>query len=87
MKLKAMVDKSWTKYNHYIDQLCFRGEKVIDSESFCDLRYLIKDGHVVLVSRKSGQFTMRIDVVPDLIKELEEVCKTWSNVNTKKCLL
>lgn len=75
------------RYKRFINQLCYEGEKVIESREFRDLHYLIKDGEITLLSRKCGQFSVSFKVLNDLIAELEEVRDLWGNINTKKCLL
>lgn len=70
-----------------INQLCYEGEKVIDSENFRDLTYVVKDNHLILLSRSSGEFCIKIDVVKDLCKEIKEIAEVWGDVKTKKCLL
>lgn len=82
-----MAKKLSNKYNYQINQLCYKGEKVIDSESFRDLKYLIKDGHIVLMSGNSGQFAVKFDVIKDLFKEIKDVAEIWGDIKTKKCLL
>lgn len=82
-----MTNKAWSKYIHYIEKLCYDGEKVIDSESFRDLKYLIKNEHIVLITKESGMFAVKLDVLPDLIKELEEMRSMWGDIKTKKCLI
>ena len=79
--------KDWDRHTQFIRKLCYNGEKVIDSECFNDLKYLIKDGHIVLISNKSGSFAFKFEVLPDLIKELEEMRDTWGSIKTKKCLV
>ena len=74
-------------YKQKINQLCYRGEKVIDSETFRGLKYIIKDGHLCLMSNNNGQFTIDLRVIKDLIKEIEKICDLWGNVKTKKCIL
>lgn len=81
-----MAESTWTKYNHYIDRLCYKGEKVIDSEVFRDLKYMVKDGHIILMSRSNGNFAIEFKRIPDLMKELEDMRSIWSSITTKKCL-
>ena len=82
-----MTSKTYNRHEQYIRRLCYDGEKVIDSESFRDLKYMIKDKHIVLISRNSGEFAVRMDVIPALFKELKEIAETWGDIKTKKCLL
>lgn len=81
-----MAESEWTKYNHFIDRLCYKGEKVVDSEVFRDLKYIVKDGHIVLMSRSNGSFAIELKRIPDLMKELEEMRSIWSSITTKNCL-
>ena len=87
MANKIMANKIYGRHEQYIRRLCYDGEKVIDSESFRDLKYLVKDGHIILISGKSGEFAVRMDVIPALFKELKEIAETWGDIKTKKCLL
>ena len=82
-----MAASEWTKYNGFINQLCYKGEKVIDSEVFRDLKYMIKDGHIILISRKSGTFAIELRSVPDLMAELKEMQSVWGGITTKNCLV
>ena len=82
-----MTSKEWTQHTRYINRLCLKGEKVMDSERLRDLTYLIKDGHIVLISKQSGTFAISFEAFPDLLKEIEEVRETWGNIKTKKCLV
>ena len=54
---------------------------------FRDLKYVIKDGHVILLSKKSGTFAVELKVIPDLMAELEEMRSVWGSITTKKCLV
>ena len=45
----------------------------IESESFKDLYYVIKDKHIILMSNRSGKFACSLKVLPELIKELKEI--------------
>ena len=82
-----MTKKVLNKHTNKINQLCYKGEKVIDSESFRDLKYLIKDGHIVLMSGNSGTFAVRIEAIKDLFKEVKEIAEIWGDIKTNKCLL
>ena len=84
---RELKRKLTNQYNYQINQLCYKGEKVIDSESFMDLKYLIKDGHIVLMSGKSGNFAVRIEAIKDLFDELQDVADFWGDIKTKKCLV
>ncbi len=82
-----MAESEWTKYNGFINKLCYNGEKVVDSEVFRDLKYMIKDGHIILMSKSNGNFAIELKTLPELMKELEEVRTIWGGITTKKCLL
>lgn len=82
-----MTKKLSSIYERQINQLCYEGEKVIDSESFRGLKFLIKDNHIILISANNGCFSVRMDVLPDLFKELQDVVEIWGDIKTKKCLV
>lgn len=82
-----MASKLANMHKRHIDKLCYKGEKVIDSERFRDLQYMIKDDHIILMSGNSGNFAVRFEVLTDLFRELEEVRSIWGDIKTKKCLL
>lgn len=81
------MSKERDRHKRFINQLCYEGEKVIESEEFRDLHYIIKEGHICLYSRKCGQFAVKFEVLSDLIAEIEEIAEVWGNIKTKKCLL
>ena len=82
-----MTGKMVNDHSRCINQLCYEGEKVIDSESFRDLTYVVKDNHLILLSRSSGEFSICFDVIDDLFKEIKDIAELWGNVKTKNCLL
>ena len=82
-----MASKLANMHRIHIEKLCYSGEKVIDSEKFRDLQYLVKDNHIVLISGNSGKFALKFEHIPELFKELKEVSEIWGNIKTKKCLL
>lgn len=82
-----MASKLANMHKYEINQLCYQGEKVIDSEAFRDLQYIIGDGHITLSSGNSGNFTVRFDVLDALFDELKEIREIWGDIKTKKCLL
>lgn len=82
-----MAENNADRYKRFINQLCYEGEKVIESREFRDLHYVIKDGEITLLSRKCGRFSVSFEALSDLIDEIEQVREIWGNINTKKCLL
>lgn len=44
-----------------------------DSESFRDLKYIVKDKHLILKSSNNGMFSVSMDAIPELVKEIMEV--------------
>ena len=46
---------------------------VIDSESFRDLVYIVKDKHLILKSSNNGMFAVSMKALPELMKEIMEV--------------
>lgn len=76
-----------TPIGNEIDKLCKEGEKVIESEAFAGLNYLIKDGQLVLISESNGTFSFAIKCFDDLTKEIKEILDVWRNINTQKCFV
>lgn len=68
-----------------IYSLSVQGEKVIESEEFCGLNYLIKDGHIVLIAGKNGTLSVKFEKIEALCKELKEIRSVWAEVNTGSC--
>lgn len=66
-----------------VQKLCGNGEKVFESEEFCGLFYVIKEGSIVLLSEHNGEFAIKTSLLPTLCKELKEICDVWGNINTK----
>lgn len=48
-------------------------EIVMDSESFRDLCYIVKDKHLILKSSNNGMFAVSMKAIPELVKEIMEV--------------
>ncbi len=69
------------KYN--VGRLCTAGEKVIESEVFDDLHYLVKNKHIILISKEHGQFAVRLDAIDDLYAEMDEIRSVWGDIRTK----
>lgn len=69
-----------------VGRLCTAGEKVIESESFEDLQYLVKNDHIILLSKEHGQFAMRLDAIDALYDEMDEIRSVWGDIKTKNCL-
>lgn len=66
-----------------IHKLCNKGEKVIESEEFCGLFYVLKEGSIILLSEHNGEFAVKTSLLPTLCKELKEIHDVWSDINTK----
>lgn len=66
-----------------IHRLCGNGEKVIESEEFCGLFYVLKEGSTVLLTENNGEFAIKTSLLPTLCKELKEINDVWGNINTK----
>lgn len=75
------------RHERFINKLCYRGEKVIDSEKFGGVQYVIKDGHLCIMANKDGQLAVSFEKLKAFIKEIEEICDCWADVKTKKCIL
>ena len=72
MSIKAKV------YN-----LCGNGEKVIESEEFIGLFYVLKEGSTVLLTEHNGEFAIKTSLLPTLCKELKEIHDVWGDIKTK----
>lgn len=70
------------QYN--INRLCTDGEKVIESEVFDDLHYLVKNKHIILISKKHGQFAVRLEAIDDLYTEMDEIRSVWGDIKTRR---
>lgn len=68
-----------------IHQLSVQGEKVIESECFSGLNYLIKDGQIVLIAGKNGTISIKFGKIETLYKELKEIRSVWAEINTGSC--
>ena len=66
-----------------ISSLCGNGEKVIESEEFIGLFYVLKEGSTVLLSEHNGEFAIKTSLIPTLCKELKEIHDVWGDVKTK----
>ncbi len=51
---------------------------VIDSECFRDLRYIIKDKHIILKSNNNGTFAVSFKAFRELLKEVKDVYDVYS---------
>ena len=71
--------------NNLIYLLSKQGEKVIESENFRALNYVLKDGQIILMSDRHGVFTFRIDCLDALMDEIKDILSVWQDVRTKKC--
>lgn len=82
-----MNTKDNDKANKFISKLCSNGEKVIESECFEGVNYLVKDNHIVILAGRNGELSVEMDKVCDLAKEINEIRSVWGNINTDKCLV
>lgn len=69
----------------FLMKLYRAGEKVVESEHFRDLNYVIKDGHIVFISEKHGTFCLKMDSVDEFFDEIKDILSVWKDVRTKKC--
>lgn len=70
-----------------IHKFCNKGEKVIESEEFRGLFYVIKEGSVVLLSEHNGEFAIKLSLLSQLCKELSEIKQVWGDIETKECTI
>ena len=75
------------KANKLVSRLCGAGEKVIESEYFDGVDYLIKDDHIVILAGRNGELAVDMDKVFSLTKEINEICAFWCNIDTDKCII
>lgn len=68
-------------------KLCWQGEKVIESEHFLGVDYMVKNGNLVIIGQKSGTLAVALDKIPDLTNELWDLYDTWKDVDTIGCKL
>lgn len=68
-----------------VSRLCSAGEKVIESEVFDDLHYLVKNKHIILISKEHGQFAVRLDAIDDLYAEMDDIRSVWGDIKTRSC--
>lgn len=71
--------------NNLIFTLSRRGEKVIESETFRALNYVLKDGQITLLSDRHGMFTFNVECLDELVNEIKDILSVWKDVRTKKC--
>ena len=71
--------------NNLIYFLSKQGEKVIESETFRALNYVLKDGQITLMSDRHGIFTFNIECLDELVEEIKDILFVWKDVRTKKC--
>lgn len=70
-----------------IYNLCKDGEKVIESEKFLDLNYLIKNDSIVLMSENHGTFCFNFENFEELVEEIRDILTVWEGMETGKCVL
>lgn len=68
-----------------IQTLCGQGEKVIESEPFYGVYYLIKEKNIVILSGKCGALAVALDRIPELTNELWDIYDTWKDIDTVQC--
>lgn len=71
----------------FISRLSTNGEKVVDSELFENVHYLIKENHIVVLAGKSGELAIAFDKLDSFITELWDIGDFWKNDNSEKCLV
>ncbi len=74
------------KFANVIQKLCDSGEKVIESEKFRGLYYVIKEDSVAVLTEKNGKFAIAINIVQPFCEELQEICEGWGDVKTRGCI-
>lgn len=70
-----------------IQRLSWQGEKLIESEEFLNVCYLIKNKNLVILGRKCGTLAVALDRIPELTNELWDLYDTWKDVDTIGCKL
>lgn len=73
------------KIRNVIFNLSKQGEKVIESETFRALNYVLKEGQITLLSESHGMFTFKIDCLDELVEEIKDILSVWNDIRTKKC--
>lgn len=71
--------------NSLIFNLSRQGEKVIESETFRALNYVLKDGQITLLSDRHGIFTFNVECLDELVNEIKDILSVWKDVRTKNC--
>lgn len=71
----------------FISKLSAEGEKVIESECFVGVNYLVKNNHIVILAGRNGELVIDMSKVLDLTKELTDICSMWADIETKKCIM
>lgn len=81
-----MNTKEYDEDQKKISRLCANGEKVIESEYFNRVNYLIKDKHIIILAGKSGEIAIGLDKVQELTEELNEIYSMWKDIDTNNCV-
>lgn len=76
-----MKTRDSDKANKLVSKLCGTGEKVIESEYFNGVNYLIKDNHIVILAGKDGELAIEMSAVPEFVFELSEIHSVWKDIN------
>ena len=76
-----METRDSDKANKLVSKLCGTGEKVIESEYFNGVNYLIKDNHIVILAGRHGELAIEMSAVPEFVFELSEIHNVWKDIN------
>lgn len=76
-----MKTRDSDKANKLVSKLCGTGEKVVESEYFNGVNYLIKDNHIVILAGKDGELAIEMSAVPEFVFELSEIHNVWKDIN------
>lgn len=76
-----MKTRDSDKANKLVSKLCGTGEKVIESEYYNGVNYLIKDNHIVILAGKDGELAIEMSAVPEFVFELSEIHNVWKDIN------
>ena len=82
--MKAKDDNEARKL---VNSLCRKGEKVIQSEYFRNLNYLIKDKHIIVLAGLNGELAVKLELLEEFINELKEIGEFYKHDRGGKCLV
>lgn len=69
-----------------IRKLCDSGEKVIESEYFRGVNYMVKNNHIIVLGGNNGNLAISFESFKDFITEIKDIFEEWKDVHTDKCL-